>query len=104
MGRSTKKERSVLVLAEKIINGFAVYLCDSLQLDDVQTAFAKLTLRDKGMRFAKTPRNLLLEITGVVSGIYQTFQERLIGPLVSRITFVHNLRLRDCLSNPQNRE
>jgi hypothetical protein len=30
-----------------------------------------------------------------VSGFYQAFQERLIGSLVGRITFVHKLRLRD---------
>lgn len=99
-----ESERSILVLAEKITDRFAVNLCDPLQLDNVQAAFAKLTLRDEGMRFPKTPRYLLLEITSVVPRFYQAFQEGLIGSLVCRIAFVHKLRLRERASNPQNRE
>ena len=82
----------------------AVNLCDLLQFDNVQSAFAKLTLRDEGMRFAKTPRHLLLEITGVVPCFYQALQKCLVGSLVSRVPFVHKSRLRDCTSIPQNRE
>lgn len=56
------------------------------------------------MRFSKTARHLLLEITRVVPRFYQAFQEGLIGSLVGRIPFVHKSRLRECPIIPQNRE
>jgi len=87
-----------------MVDRLAVNLCDPLQFDNVQSAFAEFTLRDEGMRFAKTPRHLLLEITGVMPRFYQAFQERLIRSLVGRVPFVHKLSLQDCRSIPQNRE
>lgn len=56
------------------------------------------------MRLAKTPGDFFLQISGIVPSFYQALQERLIGSLVSRITLVHKLRLRDCSAIPQNRE
>lgn len=56
------------------------------------------------MRFAKTPRYLPLEITGVAPCFYQALQECLIGSLVGRVPFVHKLRLRERPVIPQNRE
>lgn len=87
-----------------MIDRFTVDLCDSLQFDNVQPPFAKFAFRDEGVRLAETPGDLFLQITCIVSGFYQTFQERLISSLVCCIAFVHKMRVRDCPSIPQNRE
>ena len=83
------------VFAQKIIDRFPVYFCDSLQLDDVQPAFSKLAFRDEGVRLAEPGGDLFLQKTGIVPRFYQAFQERLVSSLVCRIAFVHKLRLRD---------
>ena len=75
---------------------FTVYLCDLLQLDDVQPALSKFAFRDERMRLAETVGDLFLQIPGVVSRFYQAFQECLVRSLVCCIAFVHRLRLRDC--------
>lgn len=41
------------------------------------------------MRLAETPRYLLLEISGIVPGLNQAFQECLIGSLVRSIALIH---------------
>lgn len=87
-----------------MIDGFTVDLRDSLQFDDVQPPFAKFAFRDERVRFAETPGDLFLQITCVVPGFYQTFQERLISSLVCYIAFVHKMRVLDCRLIPQNRE
>jgi hypothetical protein len=87
---------SISVFAQKIMDRFAVYLCDSLQLDDVQPSFSKFAFRDERMRLAKALGDLALQITGVVSRFYQAFQECLVRSLVCCIALVHRLRLLDC--------
>ena len=56
------------------------------------------------MRFAETFSDVSLEKAGVLTRLNQALQKCLIGSLVSRISFVHKLRLRDCPRIPQNRE
>lgn len=87
-----------------MIDGFTVNLCDPLQFDDVQPPFTEFAFRDEGVRLAQTPGDLFLQITCIVPGFYQTFQERLISSLVCCIAFVHKMRVRDCRAIPQNRE
>jgi hypothetical protein len=83
------------VFAQKIIDRFSVYFCDSLQLDDVQPAFSKLAFRYEGVRLAEPRGDFFLQKTGIMPRFYQAFQERLVSSLVCRIAFVHKLRLRD---------
>lgn len=56
------------------------------------------------MRLSETLGHLPLEVAGILPGSYQALQERLVGSLVSRIAFVHELSLRDRPPIPQNRE
>jgi hypothetical protein len=80
---------------QKMIDCFAVNLCNSLQLDYVQPTFSKLAFRDERVRLAKLFSNLFLQKTGIVPCFYQSFHERLVSSLVCRIAFVHKLRLRE---------
>ncbi len=75
-----------------------------LQLDDVQPTLAEFTFRNERMRLPEPLGHLSLEVASIVSGFYQSLEERLISSLVCRIAFVHDLRLRDRPSIPQNRE
>lgn len=58
------------VFAQKIIDRFSVYFCDTLQLDHVQSTFSEFAFRDEGMWFAKSFGDLFLKVTGIVPRFY----------------------------------
>lgn len=103
-GRSSHQEGSVLILAEEVIHRLAVDLCDLLQFDNIQPAFAELAFGEERVGLAQTPGHLPLEETCFMPGLDQTFQECLIGSLVRRVASVHRVRLREDSPIPQNRD
>ncbi len=59
------------VFAQKVVDRFPVYFRDSLQLDNIQPTFSKLTFREKGMGFAESCGDFFLQKTGIMPCFYQ---------------------------------